>query len=81
MDNRCLAHIAGDNMVDFQCNFPHMNKLDGLVAWCISRMDRTERESTHFLAVEVMMDNLELDGTLQMDYPFHLDCSYKLDCD
>lgn len=80
MDNRYSVRIVVDNMADFQYNFLHMSKLGGLVVRCKSKMARTVMASMDFLVVEVL-GVWALNGTLQMDYPFHLDYSYKLDCD
>ena len=57
-----------------------MNKLGGLVAIDKSKMAHKAMANMDFAVMEVL-DLLKLNGTLQMDYPFHQDCSYKLDCD
>lgn len=68
-------------MVDFQCNFQHTNKLDGLVLLGISKMDRMVMVSMAIFLAVFPIQGLELNGTIQMDFLFRQGYSYKLDCD
>lgn len=80
-DNHCSIRTAADNMVDFQCNFPHMNKSDDLVSIDKLRMGHTVMVNMDFLVVVFRLELLESNGTIQMDYQFRLGYNYKLDYD
>lgn len=80
VDNRCWAHIRGDNTVDRRCNFRCTSIPAYLALFDKLSSGHTVTANMDFL-VDVQRRWLEAMRTTQTDCQFRLACSCKWDCD